>query len=513
MNIWIVTTGNSDVILQHDLNWGKFHEEVRDDLECWDFACATPRDKDNESVGFTVPARVLGQVYAKYPDYYGDDLSFPLLDTYREYFEKEEIKLKKIIVLLTDQAQIFHYQEQRIHEKSPYWQDTSSIEPLLKWYFQKHQAIFKCQPEFVTLAPETENKGIDHWDATLSLVTKVFDDLDLESNYTAYVSHQAGTPATSSAVQFVSLGKFKDVKFIVSNQYFDESYQQKSESDEIASSSYWRGMQIQKARQLIITGFPGAALKILEQIDGISQSAIAELNSMVDFFNLYNPLANSSQELTVPQATQRIIDALDLISFFFGQKNYLQGITLLAASQETFLKVAILSKVALIKDTVILNNSPKKVCELLEWVPSGLCLSSSIDSEHISFKQSVWQKLKFNNYKNNKIINKNSFLIGWLKNLDSNFPSWNLLDWYCDDNRIFDDDLRNQFMHNLRGVEDIDVAKYLLGYQQSISVNNVLDTYANYVKQPFINAIDYFNLFYKREKLNNKLQEIANSFK
>ncbi|MBD2302805.1 hypothetical protein [Nostoc sp. FACHB-190] len=511
MNIWIVTTGNSDVILKHDLNWGNFHEEVRDDLECWDFACATPRDPRDESSGFTVPARVLGQVYAKYPDYYANDLSFPLLDTYREYFEKEEIKLKKIIVLLTDQAQIFHSLEQRIHEKSPYWQDTSSMEPLLKWYFQKYQGIFKCQPEFVTLSPETENKGIDHWDATLSLVTKVFDDLDLESNSTTYVSHQAGTPAISSAIQFVSLGKFKDVKFIVSNQYFDENYQQKSGADEIASSSYWRGIQIQKARQLIITGFPGAALKILEQIDGISQSAIAELNSMVDFFNLYNPLANSSQELTVPQANQRIVDALDLISFFFGQKNYLQGITLLAASQETFLKVAILSKVALINDIVILNNSPKKVSELIEWVPSGLRFSSSIDNESITFKQDVWQKLKFNN-KNNKSINKNSNLIRWLKNIDNNFPRWDLLEWYCDDNRIFDNDIRNQFMHNLRGVEDSDVIKYLLGYKQRTSANDVLDVYANYVKKPFLNAIDYFHLPYKREKVNNKLQEIASSF-
>ncbi|MEA5506381.1 hypothetical protein VB735_25375 [Halotia wernerae UHCC 0503] len=509
MSLWILTTGNSDVILKENKNWGSLYNEVRYDLECTEFALPPPKDLYNKEAGFIVPARLLGLVYKNQPNSYESDLKFPLLDTYYQYFIAEKIKPERIILLLTDQSNIFE-QDQIIYEKCPYWQDTCTFKPLFEWYFKNKLGYL---PDFLYLTPKQKNKGIDNWDETLSLVKEEIHQLEYNPSKTVYLSHQAGTPAISSAVQFVSLGKFSKVQFLVSNEYVDENYEQKSQSEVIASSNYWRGMQIQKAKQLIITGFPGAALKILEQIDGIDQSAIAELNKMVDFFNLHSSLANSAQELTIPQATQRIVDTLDLITFFFSQKNYLQGITLLAAAQETFLKVGVMSQVAMINDTVMLNGSSKKVSELLEWLPSGLQLSNFIASESKTFKQNILQKMKLNNVASDfRKLNKNSTLIKWLKNIDVNFSCWPLLEWYCNDKRKHDDDIRNQFMHNLCGVEDNEVIKYLLGYPESITVNGVLDAYTNYVKQPLLSAINYFKLPYKKEKLNKKLQEIADLF-
>ncbi|MEH1884063.1 hypothetical protein [Nostoc sp.] len=513
MTIWIVTTGNSDVILKNDKSWGSLYDEIRYDLECTEFASPLPVDPKDKSAGYTIPARVLGLVYEKQPDYYKSDLNFPLLDTYYQYFEDNNIKPERIIILLTDQTKIFK-QDQIIYEKCPYWQDTCTLKPLLEWYLKDK---FKSQPEFLEIIPINANKGIDNWNETLSLVEEAFCKLDYNSLKPVYVSHQAGTPAISSAVQFVSLGRFQKVKFLVSNEYFDENYDKKSKSEAIESSNYWRGMQIQKAQQLITSGFPGAALKILENITGIEKAAITELENIVDFFNLHSPLTDSSQDFAIPQATQRIVDALDLIGFFFNQRNYLQGITLLAAAQETFLKVAILSQVAMINETVIVNGSSQKVSDLLEWIPRGLFLKQSLTHQSIDDKKVILQKLKFpverfrfNTDKDFDVTNKNFALIAWLNNIDKTFVKWPLLLWYCDSHRNTEDDLRNQLIHNLRGVEDREVIDYLLGYKNH-QANDVMSAYVNYVKQPFLNAINYFNLGYKREKLNKKLQEIAES--
>ncbi|MEH2076910.1 MAG: hypothetical protein V7K57_21330 [Nostoc sp.] len=510
MTIWIITTGNSDVILKNHKSWGSLYSEVRYDLECDEFASPPPKYPDNKEAGYTVPARVLGLVYGNKLDKYGSDLEFPLLDTYCKSFLNNNVKPERIIILLTDQSEIFN-QDQLLYEKCPYWQDTCTLKPLLEWYLKEK---FDCQLEFLHLIPKNVDKGIDNWNETLYLVEEVFCKLDSNPLKPVYVSHQAGTPAISSAVQFVSLGRFPKVKFLVSNEYFDENYQQKSKSEAIESSNYRRGMQIQKAKQLIIGGLPGAALKILEDIERIDKTAIANLEKIVDFFNLYSPLTDSSQDFAIPQATQRIVDALDLIGFFFNQRNYLQGITLLAAAQETFLKVAILSQVALINETVIVNGSSQKVSELIEWVPLGLSPAKSIKNETNTFKINVLQSLQFpiEKIKNNNFgtINKNDSLIDWLKKLDNSFSDWPLLRWYCKKDRYANDDLRNQLMHNLRGVEDKEVINYLLGYENH-QANDVMSAYVNHVKQPFLNAINYFKLGYKREKLNKTLQEIAES--
>ena len=543
MSIWILTTGNSDIMLKNDKNWSSLYSQIRYDLECTEFA-PLPLDSNDKSAGYTLPARVLGLVYENQTGHYDSDLKFPLIDTYIQYLLEAKIKLEKIIVLLTDQTPIFQ-EDQIIYEKCPYWQDTCTLKPLLNWYLQKH---FACEIEFLVLSPTNQNnKGIDNWNETLSLVKQQLYQLNYSPPKTVYISHQAGTPAISSAVQFISLGRFPKVKFLISNEYFDDNYQKQSKAEAIESSNYWRGMQIEKAKQLITSGFPGAALKLLDNIEGIDETAIGELKKIVDFFNLHSPLTDSSQDLTIPQATQRIVDTLELVGFFFKQKNYLQGITLLAAAQETFLKVAILSRVAMINQSVNFNGSSHQVSKLLVWTGSGLFLDKSVKYLSVDIKVEILEKLKFpiqgffiktdlktlqfkvkrfsfQKDKDFEIINRNFAMIAWLSNIDNNFPKWPLLVWYChpkkkqntdddlhtDDELHTDDDLRNQLMHNLRGVEDQELIAYLSAGKERQSTD-VMKVYIDYVKQPFLTAINYFNLPYNREKLVKRLQEIADS--
>ncbi|GAB1543351.1 hypothetical protein NUACC21_60250 [Scytonema sp. NUACC21] len=510
MTIWIVTTGNSDIRLKHDKNWGRFYGEVVDDLECNQFSSPIPIDPHDKEAGYTVPARVLGRVYENQSeDDYKSDLKFPLFETYQKYFTNKN-KPEKIIILLTDQTQIFS-EEKRIYEQCPYWQDTCTLKPILNWYLKKH---FHCQLEFKSLEPQS-GKGIDHWDETLSLVKQTLHELEYNPVKTVYVSHQSGTPAISSAVQFVSLAQFKKVEFLLSNKFFDDNYEQQSEPEVIESSKYWRGIQIQKAKQLVVGGFPGAAVKVLEGIDRIDENALAELHQLVNFFNLHSSGVDSNQDFEIPQATQRIVDTLDLIGFFFNQQNYIQGITLLSAAQETFLKVAILSKIALINETITLKGSSYQVSELVNWVPLGLFLNQSIHFDNVTVKQKALQTIKIpleriGNVEEFQGTRTNSVFLHWLQNLEPKFEAWNLLKYYCNDRRNNNQDLRNQYIHNLRGMDDTNVIEYLLGYQKQ-PVYNIREAYKNYVKQPFLNAINLLNLPYKKENLYKKLQKIADS--
>lgn len=529
MSIWILTTGNSDVILKHKKNWGNFYAEVSYDLECTGFASPVPKDAFDNTAGYTLPARVLGATYSQKPEYFDADLSFPLLDTYREYFVKKNINLDKIIVLLTDQNRIFN-QDQRLLEKCPYWQDTCTLKPLFDWYFQKN---LNCEPEFLYLTPNQGNQGIDNWNQTLTVVTETFRHLDYNPLKTVYVSHQAGTPAISSAVQFVSLGKFNNVQFLVSNEYFDDSYQQQSQSEAIQSSNYWRGMQIQKAQQLIIKGLPAAAKEILT---GIADDAtLAELNQIVDLFNINNSFAKG-QEFEVKSAMNRVIIALDLVEIFFEQENYIQGVAILNATQETFLKAAILNQ------TKNINGYAVKLSSLVEWRERGLFLKSQQNIEKsLNFTQTLdvlkqlnfpvpdrydfdWQYWdKYQNNPSQKFKLNNSRQFQWLGGLKQDFKSWQLLAWSCQYDRESVEDLRNQLLHNLQGVKKGDLIKYLLGNntqlvnaipQGQLADNQIVSqVYQDHVRKPLIKSLKLFGLLpeaAKENQLKLKLQEIAN---
>ena len=519
MSTWILTTGNSDIRLKHDKNWGDLFDNVRDKFECEQIK-PLPINPTNKEEGYIAPARALGLVYSNQADYY-ENLVFPLIDTFCSIIKRDNIKLDKIIVFLTDQSNIFE-EWQRLNEKCPYWQDTLTLDSLLIKYFQDNLNI---TPEFKTLKPKSQ-EGLDHWNATLKLIEIELESLNIDSE-TVYISHQAGTPAISSAVQFASLGKFKNVQFLLSNQYYDENYNQQAEPEIVNSSEYWRGIQIQKAKQLILSGFPGAALKILEEIKGIAPNVQDELEKMVNYFNLNAIDRSSTQDFTIENATQRIINSLDLINFFFNHKNYLQGVALLAAAQETFLKVAILKKISRITK----EHNGVSVSGLIVWFNEGLSLVDTNDlstkfswnnvKELNQLKQNILQLLEFpttESYfyyydKRGELFfktNTNNAMLTWLSLLEPKFEAWENLTWSCNYYKDRESDLRNQLMHNLRGMEDDDVIKYLLGQNNKIPNNaTVIEVYEQDVKKPFTKAIKLLHLHYKSEDLQNQLQKIA----
>jgi hypothetical protein len=346
MNVWIITTGSSDVQLTTDKNWNLLCDRAKNQQESGkklDFdkkidltkSVVKPKGIDRPITRFLAPARAMGIVYgnaiADRAEYY-NDLDFPLLNNFSTLLQEKNIVFSRIIVFVTDQANLFTPSEKN-QTYCPHWQDTCTL---------------------------------------------------------------------SSAVQFVSLATFgKQVKFLVSNEYDKER-----PADVIESPEYLRGIQVQQVKGLIKSGTPGAALQLLE-LEGIKadidDKALTELEKLVDFFNLNRSLADGASEFDIEPATQRVIDALELIEKLFEQENYLQGIALLASAQETFLKCAIKNEIKSRSVSLFINGTIQvfKADDLIKWVDSGLKYRSN-DELRVIFSTSdnkEINKLKLENFK------------------------------------------------------------------------------------------------------------------
>jgi hypothetical protein len=264
MNIWIVTIGSSDVQLDSDTSsrkkgrnekqrsdkvWRYWYEDTQ--LECYDiFKPKQPYPDLDES--YRIEARVLGSVYQSSSSAIQDEiwqyLTFPLLDSFVEKLQHPHPDA--IAVLLTDQSELFKDDYIRQKPKCPYWQDTCTLKLILERYFKDKFPDVKC--EWISLPP-SDDKGLADWDYVLKLVGKElgnfkFDGREIKNEEikTVYVSHQAGTPAISSAVQFISLARFGErVKFLVSNEY------EKKPLEPIDSSEYLKGIKFQEAKALL----------------------------------------------------------------------------------------------------------------------------------------------------------------------------------------------------------------------------------------------------------------------
>ena len=400
MSIWIITTGNSDVQLKTDDNWEEpFYEQVRYDdnkdiKQCDKFAAIV---QDEATELYPVPARVMGIAAQNQLQEYYDDLAFPLLDTYSEYFAKyPDNKPSIIIVILTNQRNIFVDEDGELNEKtsnksSPFWQDTCTLEPVFQEYFTRSQIFSTIEPKFFTLTPS--EKGLDNWNETLTVVEELLrnikDELNkypqYDQNQTVYVSHQAGTPAISSAVQFGSLSQFENVKFLSSNIFYNEDGEQIAQPQIIDVSNYWMGIQIEKAKKSIIDGSPGVALSLLQEIGYIDKkNVIPRLEEMVSVFNIRESL-DKRYEFEVEPAIQRVVDALDLVEIFFKKKNYLQGIALLAAAHETFLKAAISNEIENKQVTLNIDGVKREFqsIQLVKWQQPGLVFIRSNQDNYI----------------------------------------------------------------------------------------------------------------------------------
>ncbi|MEM9451806.1 MAG: hypothetical protein AAGA75_25210 [Cyanobacteria bacterium P01_E01_bin.6] len=268
MHLWIVTIGSSDVQLDSDRTckekkrtpseysekvWRYWYtDDIKADCNDIDFSPKTLFPYKDET--YRISPRILGTVYQA-KDQVGQDeifsyLTFPLLDNFVKELETSP-KPEAIAIILTDQSTIFKADQQREKIKSPYWQDTFELKSILRRYFEDRFPKIPC--ECVELAPSSDEQGLDNWDSVLDLVRQTFDGLtvksekiEVASNENVYVSHQAGTPAISSAVQFCSLAKFGDrVKFLVSNEYNQEL------TDVLPSSNYLIALKQQQAVKLL----------------------------------------------------------------------------------------------------------------------------------------------------------------------------------------------------------------------------------------------------------------------
>uniref|UniRef100_B8HYU6 Uncharacterized protein n=1 Tax=Cyanothece sp. (strain PCC 7425 / ATCC 29141) TaxID=395961 RepID=B8HYU6_CYAP4 len=266
MHLWIVTIGSSDVQLISDkANQAKGRTEKQrsdkvwsywytDDLraDCYDIPFEPKQLFKDKEESYRIAPRILGRVYQASDESRQheilDYLSFPLLDNFVQAL-KDYPAPEAIAVLLTDQSTIFGSDRQR-KLNSPYWQDTCELQPILQDYFAEKFPGAAC--EFISLIPNSEAESLDNWNAVLDLVRGKFRSLTIADQpiqvnpgKNVYVSHQAGTPAISSAVQFISLSRFRDnVQFLVSNEYDRQTCT-------IPRSNYLRELQRQEAIALL----------------------------------------------------------------------------------------------------------------------------------------------------------------------------------------------------------------------------------------------------------------------
>lgn len=265
MNIWIVTIGSSDVQLDSDNKCREKNrtEKQRSDkiwhywyddevqADCHEIAFEPKQSYKDKDEPYRIEARVLGMVYeASSPEIQKEILSyltFPLLDNF--VGKLEEFPPDAIAVLLTDQSEIFHSNAERRKSKCPYWQDTCTLKPILNQYFQDKFPDVNCV--WIPLSPASGEKGLDDWNNVFDLVRNNLrarlesEEIKVNASDKVYVSHQAGTPAISSAVQFISLAQFRtNVEFLVSNEY-------NRQTDKIFRSTYLGAIQLQEAKALL----------------------------------------------------------------------------------------------------------------------------------------------------------------------------------------------------------------------------------------------------------------------
>ncbi|CAD5989723.1 hypothetical protein PCC9214_05636 [Planktothrix tepida] len=553
-NTWILTTGSSDIQLNTDDKWNHFYTKAKSELSNFQ---VKPQEVDKPSTvenksqkQYAVPSRVLAKVYGKDLDQHYDKLIFPLLDGFTQKLQQKQIKIDRLILILTDQTAIFMPQKKK-EKNCPYWQDTCENEIFFKSYFQQNDWFKHTELNFLTLQPEKNKKGLDDWNSVLGLVEVLITNISVESNEIIYLSHQAGTPAISSALQFVSLSQFnQQVNFLVSNEY------NPSAVDIIDRSNYLRKLQIEKAKKLIQDGLPGAALILLEGLLPDSSDSIKELKELVDTFNIKATVDNKKDEFKPENAIERVRDALDLIEIFFKQENYLQGITLLSAAQETFLKAAVMNYLSRIKqigtveginyrlpptdivtwtnqgllffddqqqkDKALWKDNQNKMARLLQCIgDNGLKIRRKIEIlQYLKFPVNesidnldLWNKFNQKALKNLKCTSANNALLLWLKAITNpTIQTWSLLDWIGTYQRDFEYDRRNQLMHNLRGVEKKDVVLYLYGYPESEEhIDDSKDIYQVYkeeVKKPFINALHSLGLLESNSDINSIEQDL-----
>jgi len=285
--VWIVTTGNSDVKLTDDTGWGDLRIKKMEQLyPCENEFSPTP---ESNSDLLTLPARVMGIVYGDAIETYWDRLTFPLLDGFCQEFKTDKKnKPDRIIVLLTDQEAIFD-DYSRGDAACPYWQDTYTLQPILKHYFSQvfGEKFANEKIEFSVLKPQQGADGLDDWDATLTLVKAELarweENKWISKGDRVIVSHQAGTPAISSAVQLTCLIRFgKKVQFLVSSELAPDR------TKFLKGSSYFETLQFKKLEDLLARDDYAGVASVVDSL-GLEDSVLkVKLDHLLELAKLWN---------------------------------------------------------------------------------------------------------------------------------------------------------------------------------------------------------------------------------
>lgn len=282
--IWILTTGNSDVKLSSNDGYSVLKDKdiKRKALG----SCHTKFSPEKVSKDeFTLPARVMGIIYGDAITTHRNYFKFSLLDGFCQELEKKDVKPDHIIIVLTNQEEIFlPNHENHLYNRndldSPYWRDTCTLEPIFEHYLKNK---YDASIESVFLQPETGQSGLDDWNATLTLVQKKFANLGIDENDKVIVSHQAGTPAISSAVQLTTLIRYgSEVKFLVGSELDSKS------TEFIDGSTYFKALQTKKLSDLLERHDYSGMTSIMEDLNFGSDEVKSRLLHLLKLANLWN---------------------------------------------------------------------------------------------------------------------------------------------------------------------------------------------------------------------------------
>lgn len=281
MTTWILTVGNSDVLL--DITKTIWHSLMRK-AQARGKNTGNPAESKVKIPGgkefVSYPARAVGLVCADQLEEASSYLRFPRFDALLEKIKECHQLPKQIIVILTNQEQIFNSSHRK--PDSPYWQDTCTLELILRHYLE--QKLPQAQQHFLTVQPDPGMPGLDHWEKTLDLIQLLLAGVQCRPRKPVYVSHQAGTPALSSAVQFVCLTKFgPQVQFVVSNEYKENS------SELISSSTYLRGIRLQEAKRLLERyDYAGVQELLKEDLQTLQHPTARRIEQLLEAAILWN---------------------------------------------------------------------------------------------------------------------------------------------------------------------------------------------------------------------------------
>jgi len=287
--VWIVTTGNSDIRItdQDGSKWSHLCKGKRGEFpdECYSSFKSLKHD---DSTGlYNNPARVIGMVYGTEDlNQYWDYFKFPLLDGFCQKLKAQKVKSDRIIILLTNQEAIL---EDRNNPDSPYWKDTYTLQPILKHYFTQvfSEKFANEKLEFSVLKPQQGADGLDDWDTSLRLVkaelAKWEENKWISKSDRVIVSHQAGTPAISSAVQLTCLIRFgKKVEFLVSSEL------PPNKTKFLKGSSYFETLQFKKLEDLLARDDYVGVASVVQSLDLEDSVLKVKLDHLLELAKLWN---------------------------------------------------------------------------------------------------------------------------------------------------------------------------------------------------------------------------------